>query len=460
MAPYSPLNVQQQRHIAARVQAAIMSPTTSTIMITVVGVAFVMITAFSMASLLGDFLDKTILSGPKMPMVYQPHSQHAVEQGSKLTKRGLVSPTTSELLYNSIGFGIPAYLFFCLRISNRLWVMRNLRSEDYMMIFAMGFYTSLLFFINYSSTYATNLYPPEQAAAIFANPQDVADRIYGSKLVIPLEQSMLASTWLVKMCIWFFISRIADYTIYKKPMRILLWYIIFGYLAIQVSYFAILCKPFSQYWAMPVINPQCTTYEYYSIIQMSFNISSDFGLVCIPLWITHKVQLPLNRKFLVAIPFSMALVTILYYNFASPQTTTYQLWYIRESSVSIWVGNIICTWQLFQKIFKLRTFDSAHAGIQAEASPAWTPRSANWRTKLRNAWSTRGGAGSGATRDMSGSAGTTTTMDTVEREKRDAVGEAREFHNRQRTTTTLMSLRRDDDDATQAIEYRKRFDIS
>lgn len=45
-------------------------------------------------------------------------------------------------------------------------------------------------------------------------------------------------------------------------------------------------------------------------------------------------------------------------------TTTYQLWYIRESSVAIWVGNLICCWQIVQKIFKARSFDNQKQEIE------------------------------------------------------------------------------------------------
>lgn len=55
---------------------------------------------------------------------------------------------------------------------------------------------------------------------------------------------------------------------------------------------------------------------------------------------------------------------IRYYNFASPDTTVYQLWYIREASVAMWVGNIICCWQLAQFLFSLRSFDDKHSGFQ------------------------------------------------------------------------------------------------
>lgn len=70
------------------------------------------------------------------------------------------------------------------------------------------FYSVLLVLINVSARYETNLFPPEQLASIMADPEDVASRIYGSKIVIPLEQCMLASTWCVKICIWLFLWRL------------------------------------------------------------------------------------------------------------------------------------------------------------------------------------------------------------------------------------------------------------
>lgn len=66
----------------------------------------------------------------------------------------------------------------------------------------------MLTFINLSASYNSNLYPPQDEVAILANPSDVQNRILGSKLVIPLEQSMLLSTWGVKTCIWLFLRRL------------------------------------------------------------------------------------------------------------------------------------------------------------------------------------------------------------------------------------------------------------
>jgi len=55
--------------------------------------------------------------------------------------------------------------------------------------------------IQVSARYATNLMDPKEYESVLADPQQVADRIYGSKVVIALEQCMLALTWGVKACL-------------------------------------------------------------------------------------------------------------------------------------------------------------------------------------------------------------------------------------------------------------------
>jgi hypothetical protein len=79
------------------------------------------------------------------------------------------------------------------------------------------FYINLLVLINVSARYNTNLYPPEQEATILANPADVKNRIFGSRIVIGLEQSMMATTWGVKICIWTFLLRVVYAQFFPTP---------------------------------------------------------------------------------------------------------------------------------------------------------------------------------------------------------------------------------------------------
>jgi hypothetical protein len=148
-------------------------------------------------------------------------------------------------------------------------------------------------------------------------------------------------------------------------------YCIIGLLAIEIPYFIVLCRPFSQYWALPVKNPQCANYFYDCIIQMVFNVSSDALMLLLPLpFIINSKVPPVKRAMLVGI-FSLGIFVILaavlnkYYNFSMPNTTIYMVWDIRETSTSIYVANIMCWWPLLRKIFGLSTFLRGSSGTRS-----------------------------------------------------------------------------------------------
>lgn len=145
-------------------------------------------------------------------------------------------------------------------------------------------------------------------------------------------------------------------------VKILSVYVAVGFVVIMVTYYAVFCRPFSQYWAMPVDNLQCATYQRYSITQAVFNISSDAVMFAIPIPLLVKAQLKRRRKMVLIGVMSLGLFTIIaailnkYFNFASPLTTQYQIWYIREASTAIYVANIMCWWPLLRKLFGLKAF--------------------------------------------------------------------------------------------------------
>ncbi|KAE9367193.1 hypothetical protein N431DRAFT_418324 [Stipitochalara longipes BDJ] len=383
-----------------------------------------------------------------------------------LVSRGLVSPSNAELLHNTIAFGVPAVLAYLLRMFNRGFVLKKFHKEDYLMSATMLFYLALLALINISAGYGTNLYPPEQEASILANPADVANRIKGSKIVIPLEQCMIASTWGVKLCIWTFLMRVfRQLPQYQRAMWYLLGYIALGFVVIEITYYGVFCRPFSQYWAMPVKNIQCATYQHYSILQMCFNITSDIALVITPIPMVCGARLPLRRKIVLCGVFGMAGFTVLAailnkaYNFASPMTTVYQLWYIREASVAVCVGNLICTWQLFQRMFRLRAFNNKTADIRDEpAMPQFRPT--NPIRVFRSYLSTRdkdtqyqtpndGGESALTSDGPDGNSGTS-----GEDEKKGA-GKNKEKGGQVNTTSYMMTLNRDGEgDARPALAFR------
>ena len=145
-------------------------------------------------------------------------------------------------------------------------------------------------------------------------------------------------------------------------VKIVAAYTLIALVAIEIPYFFVLCRPFSQYWAMPVHNPQCASYWNYCIIQMVFNVSSDLLTLLVPLPFVVGAHVPPAKKVLLAGIFSLGIFVILaailnkVYNFTSPNVTVYMLWDIRETSTAVYVANMMCWWPLLRKLFGKSAF--------------------------------------------------------------------------------------------------------
>lgn len=220
----------------------------------------------------------------------------------------------------------------------------------------------MLVLIQISSRHATNLMDPAEYDKVLSDPEEVQSRIYGSKIVIGLEQCMLFSTWGVKTCLLLLYHKMTLGVRQNLFVKILMGYALLGFVVIMITYYGVYCRPFSQYWAMPVQDMQCATYQHYSITQAVFNISSDAFMLMIPIPLIIKAQIRPRKKLLLCAVFGLGIFVIVaailnkYFNFAAPLTITYQIWYIREASTAIYVANMMCWWPLLRKIFGLGAF--------------------------------------------------------------------------------------------------------
>ncbi|KAJ5632487.1 hypothetical protein N7490_008826 [Penicillium lividum] len=290
---------------------------------------------------------------------------------------GNISPTPHQLFVEAVVFWSIGVVIYGGRMISRTIAngsIKRLFWDDYVMTATFMIYTTLLVLIQISSRYATNLMDPKDYGRVLSDPQEVRDRIYGSKVVIGLEQCMLFSTWGVKTCMLIFYWRLTQSLRSNLYIKILSIYVALGFVVIMVCYYAVYCRPFSQYWAMPVQNMQCATYQRYSITQAVFNISSDTVMFVIPIPLLIRAQLKKHRKILLLGVMSLGLFTIIaailnkYFNFASPLTTTYQIWYIREASTAIYVANLMCWWPLLRKLFGLTAFSyNSNRGQRGQA---------------------------------------------------------------------------------------------
>jgi hypothetical protein len=137
-------------------------------------------------------------------------------------------------------------------------------------------------------------------------------------------------------------------------------------------------------------------------------------------------------------------------------TTTYQLWYIREASVAVCVGNLICTWQLFQKIFRLRSFNNKNATIIDDPAMPRMMRTGNIIARAWDYLTTDG-------KDIKYQTANGDERDTLSSEVPDGSATTsgeKEKERRVTTTSYMMSLNRDGEgDARPALAFREQNDI-
>ncbi|KAE9971185.1 hypothetical protein EG327_009953 [Venturia inaequalis] len=240
--------------------------------------------------------------------------------------------------------------------------MKKLKVDDYMMVATLVPYTALLVTMNIVANTNSNLIPPNIDVNDFGQ-QEVDERIYGSKLVVVVEQMQCITIWSLKGCLIFLYYRL---TVNLGPhiyVLALIGYIIATFVIMEVLYLGVWCRPFNNYWAVPTPNVQCNTATDHLITNTVFNLTSDLAMLVIGFSLFIRSKLPWGRKLILAGVFSLGIFVILaavlnkYYSFAHPFGSEWTFWYIRESSTAMIVANLPFVWTLLRRIFKLQAFN-------------------------------------------------------------------------------------------------------
>lgn len=240
--------------------------------------------------------------------------------------------------------------------------VKNLQADDYVMLLAVCTYTVFIVTINIVSDYNSNLLPPGFDESTLT-PDDIASRVYGSKMVLVVEQCQCWTIWAIKACLLLMYLRITTVMRENIAVKILCGYVAFSFVFMEIFYFAVWCRPFHDYWAVPTPNPQCNAATDHLITNAVFNISSDIFLLAIALQMIIRSYLPLKRKIILSAIFGLGIFMIVaavlnkYYSFANPFGIEWTYWYVRESSTAMIVANLPFMWTLLRRSFKLRAFD-------------------------------------------------------------------------------------------------------
>jgi len=98
----------------------------------------------------------------------------------------------------------------------------------------------------------TNLMTPDDIPRL--TPDSIKSRIHGSKLVLVVEQSMIATTWGCKICLLLMYNKLTFGLKQQLAVKVIAGYVISGWVLMEILYFGVWCRPFNQYWAVPVEN--------------------------------------------------------------------------------------------------------------------------------------------------------------------------------------------------------------
>ncbi|KAE8145204.1 hypothetical protein BDV25DRAFT_170723 [Aspergillus avenaceus] len=275
------------------------------------------------------------------------------------------------------------FLRFVARI-RRLGIS-NLQTDDYMMVFAVVWYTILCVSLNQVVIVGgSNLMSEEDISHL--TPTLKADRIRGSKWVFVSEHSFVLAIWAMKACMLVIYARITEGLRQRKWVNYLGIYVALGFVAVELSLFLI-CRPLPNYWAVPTPNYQCSSYQYYEIIQGCISISADIFMLLIGLPLLLQVRVPLKQKFILVVIFGMgifvivaAVLTKVYCLVPSLISYIYMSWYFREATVAVLVTNLPLIWSLLRDVFPaLKSWTGgSKRGTDRYRSGPWTSKASGY----------------------------------------------------------------------------------
>ncbi|TGO40968.1 hypothetical protein BHYA_0028g00090 [Botrytis hyacinthi] len=269
-------------------------------------------------------------------------------------------------------------LILILRYISRwlqLGSVKNYQLQDYVMLVVFLFYTTLMVSINIVFNLDTNLISPADIPLL--TPASIASRVKGSKLVLVVEQSMIMTIWGGKACLLLmYMQMMQGIKPHNFIVKLVAIYVGTGLVVMEVLYFGVWCRPFSNYWAVPTPNEQCSTALNHLIVNATFNISSDLMMLFLPMPLVIKAQLPTLKKALLISVFSLGIFAIIsaaankYYSFVHPFGVMWTYWYIREASTVMFVTNIPMCWPLARKLFGWRSWSGTSEGTKSKSRAA------------------------------------------------------------------------------------------
>ncbi|KAF2727496.1 hypothetical protein EJ04DRAFT_505628 [Polyplosphaeria fusca] len=240
----------------------------------------------------------------------------------------------------------------------RLGSWRFLQIDDFLVIPAMMTLTILMAILHIIIHTNSNLIPPGMDVSTLT-PDEVAERVYGSKLTIVVEQMQILTIWLLKACLLIMYSRMTDLLSLHRVVKGVAIYAGVAFVMMEILWFGVWCRPFAQYWAVPTNSTQCSAMVNHLITNAVLNISSDIMILLIPIPLVFKVKIPVKSKAVLGCIFFIGAFTIFaaarnkYESFTHPFSSNWTIWYLREAFTAMLCANLPLARPVMQRVFGL-----------------------------------------------------------------------------------------------------------
>lgn len=111
------------------------------------------------------------------------------------------------------------------------------------MVFALCTYTAVIVTLNIVANAETNLFPPGFDIAALT-PEDIKNRMYGSKIVLVVEENQCMTVWACKACILTMYSRLTVARWENYAIKALMVYVGIGFVIMEILYLGVWCRPY------------------------------------------------------------------------------------------------------------------------------------------------------------------------------------------------------------------------
>ncbi|KAK5138313.1 hypothetical protein LTR08_003374 [Meristemomyces frigidus] len=268
-------------------------------------------------------------------------------------------PATTEALHEIYGLYAAGVTILVLRFLVRLRVagIRNFQGDDYISFIIFALHTADAASVSLVYLRGSNVdYTPDELAEF--DHGRLADIIFGSKMELLAWYTYTALTWALKACLLCFFNRLT-LGLQMRPFVKALAY------ACGITYVAVLmtiscaCHPIRLNWQVTPYPPkQCTLRPQNVIVSAALNVVTDGAMLCIPMPLLWKLQVPLRKKIKLAIVLSSgvivitaALVRVVETLKVHPSAVAVNSWGIRETIAGIFAVNMPILAALFTKPF-------------------------------------------------------------------------------------------------------------